>query len=140
MKSSATNVSISYVSLCAYMVMLVFGSGIHLHRDHSRVDRLVVHAHEASSPHQSHKEIFHITEDHQHFVAFVNISAIQSRNQTKLSLIDVYETPQAFVGPLFLTSVDHSPKILCYYSRQYSPHDGFPLHSSGSDPPFLLLV
>lgn len=140
MKSTKNNIAIRYVSLCAYIVTIVFGSGIHFHKALSAGDIVEVHSHEASSPDQSHKTIFHIAEDHRHFVAIVNISAIQTRNHINVSLISEFETPQAYIWPAFLSLVDHSPKIQYYDPRQYSPHDGIPLHSSGSDPPFLPLV
>lgn len=140
MKSTIINIAIHSVSLCAYIVTLVLGSGIHLHYALSPDDAVVIHAHEASSPDQSHKVIFHVAEDHQHFVAIVSISAIQSRNNTNVSLLTECETPLAFIHPAFLHFIEHSPKIQYYHSLQYSPHDGFPCHSSGSDPPFLPLV
>lgn len=140
MKSTKINIAIRYVSLCAYIVTLVLGSGIHFHKALSAGDFVEVHAHEASSPDQSHKVIFHIAEDHRHFVAIISISAIQSRNHTNISLISEFEIQQAFIGPAFLSLADSSPKIQYYDSRQYSPHDGFLFHSSGSDPPFHPLV
>ncbi len=136
MKSTKINIAIRYVSLCAYIVTLVLGSGIHFHKALSAGDFVEVHSHEASSPNQSHKVIFHIAEDHQHFVAIVSINAIQSRNHTSVSLISEYETPLALNTPAFLSFIEHSPKIQYYDSWQYSPQDGFTFHSSGSDPPF----
>ncbi|MHB1051125.1 MAG: hypothetical protein ACYC09_13685 [Bacteroidota bacterium] len=140
MKSTKNNKSIRYVSLFAYIMTLVLGSGLHFHKALSAGDIVEVHAHEASSPDQSHKVIFHIAEDHQHFVAILSISAIQSRNHTNVSIISECDAPHAIIAPAFLSLVDHSPKIQYYDSRQYSPHDGFLFHSSGSDPPFLPLV
>lgn len=140
MKASKINIAIRYLSLCAYIVTLVLGSGIHFHKALSAGDIVEVHAHEASSPNQSHKMIFHVAEDHRHFVAIVSISAIQYRNHTNISLLTECETQLAFNDPAFPSVVDSSPKIQYYDSRQYSPHDGFLFHSSGSDPPLHPLV
>lgn len=140
MISTKINITIRYVSLCAYIVALVLGSGIHFHKALSSGDIVEVHAHEASPPDQTHKVIFHVAEDHQHFVAIVSISAIQSRNHTNVSLISECETPFALISPAFLSFIEHSPIIQYYDSQQYSPHEGFRFHASGSDPPFLFLV
>jgi hypothetical protein len=140
MKATKINIAIRYLSLCAYIVTLVLGSGIHFHKALSAGDIVEVHAHETSTPDQSHKVIFHIAEDHRHFVAIVSISAIQSRNHTNVSLITECETPITLRSPAILSLIEHTPKIQYYDSRQYSPHDGFLFHSSGSDPPFLPLV
>jgi hypothetical protein len=121
-------------------VTLVLGSGIHFHKTLSASELIEIHAHEASSPDQSHKMIFHIAEDHRHFVAIVSIHAIQSRNHTNVSLITKFETLPAVNGPAFLSLADSFPKTKHYDSNQYSPHDGFHFHSSGSDPPFHPLV
>ena len=140
MKLTKINIAISYVSLCAYIVTLVLGSGIHFHKTLSAGVIVEVHAHEASSPDQSHNVIFHVAEDHQHFVPIVSISAIQLRNHTTISLITECEIQHALSSPALMSFIEHSPKIQYYDSRQYSPHDGFSFHSSGSDPPFLPLV
>ena len=127
------------IALFAYIATLVLGNGIHIHSAFTSHNTITVHMHETVLHDQSYPVFFHPFEDHNHYVATIELTATQTRVHTNPSSVSNPRSPQIVTVSTFFSQLAQPLSRRYFDSRQYSPLDCTSLHSSGSDPPSLYL-